>query len=82
MFIHGGISDDNEILGDSYLYNINSQKWYACSIDEESPNPRLCFHTSCLILSSEQKYNPKLNIYKLTDSRVQRRLDKKVKIGL
>jgi len=79
MFVHGGISDDDEILGDSYIYTIPTQKWSVCHINTDSPFPTLCHHTIELILPAEQKYNQKLTIYKLTETRVARRGEKNVK---
>jgi len=69
MFIHGGVSDENEVLGDSFLFSLTNHKWYACSIDEECTIPKLCNHKSALVLPSEQKYNSKMTIYKLNDYR-------------
>jgi len=80
MFIHGGVSDENEVLGDSFLYSLNSQKWYNCSLEEDSPLPKLCCHTSCLVLPSEQRYSNKLNIYKLTEVRQTRNYKKVINI--
>ncbi len=78
MFIHGGITDEDEILGDCCVYSIIPGKWYSCTVNEETPGPVICHHTICLILPSEQKYNPKLSIYKLTEMRVARRGEKRV----
>jgi len=80
MFIHGGVSDEDEILGDCFLYSIIPQKWIACSINEETPGPKLCNHTIALVLPGEQKYNPKLSLYKLTEMRLARRGELRVSI--
>ena len=73
MFVHGGISDDEEILSDCCLYSIQSQKWSICAINEETPAPRLYGHTMILALQDEQRYNPKLNIYKFAEIRASKK---------
>jgi len=80
MFVHGGISEEDEFLGDCALYSIINQKWSSLTINEDTPGPILANHTCCLILPSEQKYSPKLNLYKLPEMRVGRRGETKVSI--
>jgi len=78
MFVHGGVADDDEYLGDASVYSIVNQKWNTITVDDTTPGPVLANHTCCLILPSEQRNNPKLNLYKLPEMRVSRRGEVKV----
>lgn len=68
MIVHGGISENNEYLGDTYLLSLSpTTKWYTCHISDEVPGPVLAGHSCCLVLPHDIKYNPRLNIYKYPD---------------
>ena len=54
MIIHGGISDNNEILNDIFLLNFNPIKWNVVSINPYTPGPKL--YGSCLIISYSKRY--------------------------
>ncbi len=78
MFVHGGMTDDDEILGDSAVFSIVPQKWYNLTVSEDTLSPALSSHTCCLVLPNEQRFNPKLIFYKLPELRVGRRGEVKV----
>lgn len=82
MLIHGGISEDEEYLNDVYLLQFTPLKWVSVSLNTESENPTLAWHACCLVLPSEQMFSPKLNIYKLPEVGVGRRLCKIREKGL
>ena len=82
LFVHGGIADDDEYLNDGAVYAIMLQKWYPLTILEDTPGPTVAHHTCCLILPNEQRFNPKLNLYKLPDMRVSRRGEIKVSLNI
>jgi hypothetical protein len=69
MLIHGGINENNQVLGDCcYLnLNLNQLKWGACQIHKSSPGPRLYGHTSALVLPKEYYTSNKLSIFNYPD---------------
>lgn len=79
MIIHGGIDENDNYLDDCYLLNLSPLKWNFCSISTETEHPRLAFHSSCVVLPQELKYNPKFNIYKFPDTSVGRRSYMRIK---
>ena len=74
MWLHGGITEDNEISGDAYLLGFSPLKWYPCSVSGNAP--AVSGHSCCLVLSSDIMYNPKLNIYKYPELGVRRQKNK------
>lgn len=79
MFVHGGISEEDEYLNDCHLLSFNPLKWFQCSISTGIDSPTLAWHSACLVLPSEQSFNPKMNIYKLPEIGIGRRQTMKVK---
>ena len=65
MLIHGGISENNQVLGDCFFLNLSlSQlKWGACPINKNTQGPRLYGHTSALVLPKEFYASNKLSIF-------------------
>ena len=65
MLIHGGIRENNQVLGDCYYLNLSlSQlKWGVCPNVSSTPSPRLYGHTSALVLPKEYYISNKLNIF-------------------
>jgi Galactose oxidase, central domain/Kelch motif len=69
IFIHGGMNEDNITLRDYYLYSILSCKWQIINTKNDSASPTISGHTSCLVVSSEIRYNQKFNIYKFPEEK-------------
>ena len=63
IFIHGGITNSNEVLSDSYLLNLNPLKWLTCSINRYTPGPNLYGHSSCVVIPTHILKNHKFSIY-------------------
>ena len=63
MLIYGGLNENNEILNDCYYLNLNQLKWGICSINKNTPGPKIYGHTSCLVLPKEYYQSHKLTIY-------------------
>jgi len=65
MLIHGGINENNQVLGDCSFLNLNiSQlKWGVCQINRNTPGPRLYGHSSALVLPKEFLASNKLSIF-------------------
>ena len=70
IFIHGGITENNEILNDCYLLNISPLKWYKANISRMTPGPKLYGHTSSLVIPRQHLLNHKLSIYAYPDIEV------------
>ena len=70
IFIHGGVSENNEILSDCHLLNLNPLKWLKVSINRRSPNPKLYGHTGCVVVPKQYLINHKFNIYAYPDLEV------------
>ena len=60
--------------------NTSPIKWSQCSLGDFN-GPLLAWHTACLVLPSEVANNPKINIYKLPEEKVERRITIKVNIN-
>ena len=81
MIIHGGISEDNEILNDIFLldlnvlnnnlFNNNSDKWSKCLINNKYKSPYLFGHSSCLVIPKKILENDKFSIFKFPDDYIQ-----------
>ena len=69
MLIHGGINENNQVVGDCYYLNLNlSQlKWGSCPIIRSTPSPRLYGHSSALVLPKEYYSSNKLSIFNYPD---------------
>ena len=63
IFIHGGITNSNEVLGDSFILNLNPLKWQTCNISKYTPGPVLFGHTSCIVIPQYILKNHKFSIY-------------------
>ena len=62
MFIYGGIDDnENKLLSDFWLMILNNYNWISLETKGKKPPP-LSFHCSTLVLTNDNKTNPKLNI--------------------
>lgn len=64
MFVHGGFSEDNEVLGDCNVLSLNPYKWMPAALSDVTPPPFLSGHASALVVPAELKYNARMNIYK------------------
>ena len=66
MFIHGGIGENGEYLGDSYLLNLNNSLiWNQTNILPISIPPKLAYHSCCLVMTSDIVNSNKYSIYKI-----------------
>jgi hypothetical protein len=72
IFIHGGISEEDEYLSDSYIMSIGLLKWSKCKFDN-SKGPSLAWHAACLVLPSEIANNPYSFIYKFSEEKIRKR---------
>ena len=70
IFIHGGVSENNEILSDCHLLNLNPLKWLKVSINRRTPNPKLYGHTGCVVVPKQYLINHKFNLYAYPDLEV------------
>ena len=85
MLIHGGISEDNEVLDDCYLLHLQQLAWMSPVINTYSPSPKVFGHTSCLVIPHNILTNSKFNIYRYPDSEyynVKNTKKKKIERGL
>ena len=67
MLIHGGINENNQVVGDCYYLNLTQLKWGACPIIRTTPSPRLYGHSSVLVLPKEYYASNKLTIFNYPD---------------
>ena len=67
MLIHGGINENNQVVGDCYYLNLIQLKWGACPIIRTTPSPRLYGHSSVLVLPKEYYASNKLSIFNYPD---------------
>ena len=65
MLIHGGITEEKEILNDTHILNFTPLKWTMASINYLTPGPKLFGHSSCTVIPNAVVTNHKFNIYKL-----------------
>ena len=63
MFIHGGINESNEILNDCFLLTFSSLKWNICTINKNTPAPKLYGHSSCVVIPHLMLFHRKFSIY-------------------
>ena len=63
IFIHGGITNSNEVLNDSFILNLNPLKWVTTIISKYSPGPNLYGHTSSVVIPQYILKNHKFSIY-------------------
>ena len=67
MLIHGGINENNQVVGDCYYLNLSQLKWGACPIIRTTPSPRLYGHSSALVLPKEYYASNKLSVFNYPD---------------
>jgi hypothetical protein len=53
MLIHGGITDEERILDDSYLFNMHTSTWNKCLINKICDKPKLWGHACCLVIPGQ-----------------------------
>ena len=70
IFIHGGISEDNDVLNDCVLLNLNPLKWLKVSLSRRMPGPKLYGHTACVVVPKQYLISRKFNIYSYPDLEV------------
>ena len=72
IFIHGGITDNNEVLNDCHLLNLNPLKWMKVSLNKNSriSSPKLYGHTACVVVPKQYLLSHKFNIYTYPDLEV------------
>ena len=70
ILIHGGITENNEILNDCYILNLSLLKWYKANINKMRPGPKLYGHTSSLVIPRQHLLSKKLTIYTYPDTEV------------
>ena len=63
IFIHGGITNSNEVLNDSFILNLNPLKWVTTIISKYSPGTNLYGHTSSVVIPQYILKNHKFSIY-------------------
>jgi hypothetical protein len=68
MIIHGGLSEDNVTLSDTYLLNLFPLKWCSVNISEFTPPPALTSHSSAVVLPADIRYNVRTSIYKFPEN--------------
>jgi len=67
MIIHGGMSEDNQVLGDCHILTLNPFKWNFATISDLTPTPALSGHACALVIPAEIRYNARMNIYKFPE---------------
>ena len=84
MFIHGGVTENDEILDDSYLLNLNSNlNWSKTNIIPILIPPKLAYHSCSLVITSEINNNSKFSIYKIPNTFSAQKLSIRIKeLGL
>ena len=70
IFIHGGITENNEILNECQLLNLNPLKWMKASLSARTVGPKLYGHTGCLVVPKQYLVSHKFNIYSYPDIEV------------
>ena len=65
MVIHGGLDEDYNFLNDFYYLELITMKWIKLEVSGEKPY--LAFHSSALVISSENRSNPSLHVYKFPE---------------
>lgn len=64
VFVHGGFDEDDNIISDSHLLTLMPNiKWSKVSLLSKTITPALAGHTSCLVIPSDLKSNPKFSVY-------------------
>ena len=76
--IHGGLSEEGNYLNDAFILNLNPLKWINVPILNELDSPYLASHAACLVLQIELLINPKLNMLKIPELPVNRRMTTRV----
>ena len=79
MFIHGGISENEEYLNDCFLLTFSPIKWNTCAISPDSDPPHLAWHSCCVVLPAEIRLSNKLNVYKIPELAIGRRIISRVR---
>lgn len=78
MFVHGGISEDDQYLDDCHLLNFYPLKWSNCTVNLDCQAPLLAWHSACLVMPYDIALHPKFNIYKIPEIGIGRRVISRV----
>ena len=82
MIVHGGLSEENVTLSDTYLLNLSPLKWCSVSISEFTPAPALTNHASAVVLPADIRYNVRTSIYKFPENTFGKLTSNRVKFIL
>ena len=67
IIIHGGMTEDSQILGDCHVLSLSPYKWNYATISDLTPSPVLAGHACALVIPAEFRYNARMNLYKYPD---------------
>ena len=70
IFIHGGVTENNEILNDCHILNLNPLKWMKVNIINKFASPKLYGYSACVVVPKQYAISPKFNIYNYPDIEV------------
>lgn len=75
MVIHGGIDEEEQILGDLYMLSLGGlMKWVKCSVYSETKGPCIFGHAAALVVPSNIRTSYKFNIYKYPEAVISKGL--------
>ena len=67
MVVHGGYSEEDQIMSDTACLSLQPLKWSSILISSESSGPALAHHSACLVAPYEIRNSPKASLYFLPD---------------
>ena len=67
IIVHGGINEEKEVVGETVIYNSAYHSAFYPEYAEDSLNPILAYHASCLVVPIIYRIQPKVNLHKFPD---------------
>ena len=68
MFVHGGMTEDDQYLKDMYILRYKPLKWHDIDLNNsEVKIPPLAHHCCCLVMPQSIVVHPKFNIYSMPE---------------
>ena len=71
MLVYGGVDEFDNILNDIWILDLNNLIWTRIDVLNNKIMPFLVFHSSTLVLKSEKKNHPLMNIFKFPEPKLK-----------
>jgi hypothetical protein len=63
MIVYGGVTEDNQYLGDVFTLNLDTLKFSSVFVNDDTPGQHVAYHSACVVAPKEVIYSVKNHLY-------------------